>query len=227
MPPRATPPPPPSLSPLQWLYHPSFQRRSSGSLGDRRRPRRQRRHRHRSCCTTLHIGDRPQLPMSGSHSALPSGMASCLVEPPAGPGQRARVPRHPGRDALRAGPGGPYATSRDGGVGPSTAVRVGVLIRVKEPPPCRRALGLSRSSESGSDGGSRPGSRSTTSLTTGQIWSMTPTNPVTWPPPCRGASMAPTVTARLEWRIRRTVPKTVPVIENSNMSRFHCQAVHC
>jgi hypothetical protein len=30
------------------------------------------------------------------------------------------------------------------------------------------------------------------------------------PPPYRGVFMAPTVTARLEWRIRRTVPKPVP-----------------
>ncbi len=36
----------------------------------------------------------------------------------------------------------------------------------------------------------------------------TPTTPVMWPPPCRGTFMVPTVTALLEWRIRRTVQGT-------------------
>jgi hypothetical protein len=78
--------------------------------------------------------------LSGSHSALPSGMVSCLVKPPTGPGQRVTIPRHPDRDALRAGP---PTTSRHYGVGPTTTI--GATIRVTEPPPYRSALGLSRS----------------------------------------------------------------------------------
>jgi hypothetical protein len=59
--------------------------------------------------------------VSGSHSALPSGMVSCLVKSPTGPGQRVTIPRRPDRDALRAGP---PITSRHYGVGPTTTTAV-------------------------------------------------------------------------------------------------------
>jgi hypothetical protein len=67
--------------------------------------------------------------------------------------------------------------------------RLRVCARVTEPPPYRRAPGLSRSRRAPTEGAGADDFESTPVTT-----------PVTWRPPCRGACMAPTVTAR---RIRR------------------------
>ena len=140
------------------------------------------------------IRDRLLAIMSGSHSALPfrPGVLSSLLS------YWARTTCHvtysPDRDAPRPGP---PTSSRHYGVGPTTTV--GATIRVTEPPPYRSALGLSRSRRARTEGAGADDFESTpTTLLT----------PVTWPPPCRGTFMVPTVTARLEWRIRRTVQGT-------------------
>ena len=98
-------------------------------------------------------------------------LVCCLVKPPTGPGQRVTIPRHPDRDALRAGP---PTTSRHYGVGPSEgeSTAVGAMIRVTEPPPYRSALGHSRSRRARMVG---------TGVDDFWQWS-TPTNPVTWLP---------------------------------------------
>ena len=130
--------------------------------------------------------------LSGSHSALPfrPGVLSSLLS------YWARTTCHvtysPDRDATRPGP---PTSSRHYGVGPTTTVGADDPCHgASAVPECPRALPVT----AGSDGGSR-------GLTTLES---TPTTPVTWSPPCRGTFMVPTVTARLEWRIRRTVQGT-------------------
>jgi len=109
-------------------------------------------------------------------SAFPAWVC-CLVYSPLGPDN---VSRHlltrPGRHSARAAYHQPALRS-------GAFDTVEATIRVTEPPPYRRALGLSRSRRARTDGAGADDFESTP--TTSVI-------SVTWPPPCRGTFMVPT-----------------------------------
>ena len=124
-------------------------------------------------------------------SAFPAWVC-CLVYSPLGPDN---VSRHlltrPGRYSARAAYLQPALRS-------GAFDTVEVTIRVTEPPPYRRALGLSRSRRARTEGAGADDFESR------------PTTPVTWPPPCRGTIVVPTVTAPVRVEEQADRARNVP-----------------
>ncbi len=134
-------------------------------------------------------------PLSGSQSALPSRPGCAAYSTLHWARTTCHVTYLPDQDAIRPGP---PTSSRHYGVGFDT---VEATIRVTEPLPYRRALGRSRSRRTRTEGAGADDFESTPT---------TLVIPVTWPPPCRGTLMVPTVTARLKWKDKADRARNVP-----------------